>query len=65
MRVNNDIYIKAKRIIEERNNSKAYIRTCLEAGICPVCGETLISRDGEATTNYKCTACEYKGYTII
>jgi tRNA(Ile2) C34 agmatinyltransferase TiaS len=65
MRVNDEIYAKAKRIIEERNKSRAYIQTCLEAGICPICGDALISKDGQATTDYKCTSCEYRDYTII
>lgn len=65
MRINNDIYIKAKKIIEERENAQTYVRTCLEAGICPICGDTLISKDGQATTDYKCTSCEYRDYTII
>ena len=39
MEVNPDIYTQAKTIIKEKTYLQMYINTCIEARICPECGE--------------------------
>lgn len=39
----NEAYDKAITILQQRRQDEMILKTCLEAGICPVCGEELRS----------------------
>lgn len=50
--INNDILEKAENIIKKENQKKIeeenkyiYIKKCIEAKICPICGEPLFVRN--------------------
>ena len=65
MEVNPDIYTQAKTIIKEKTYLQMYINTCIEARICPECGEKglekYINREGFIEgIDYECRHCNWK-----
>ena len=51
MKINHTIFKQAKKAIQE----KEYEETCLQAGICPICGENTVMR----------RFCEIEGRVIV
>jgi len=61
--INPHIWAKAINILEEKNRQRRYINTCINAGICPICGSDLVEYEKMwGLTAYKCskTSCDYK-----
>lgn len=48
-----EAYHKATKILTQKKQQEMMLQTCLEAGICPVCGEKLqITRPNLTIRNY-------------
>ena len=73
MKINQVIYKQAKNAVEEKRMLQIYIKTCIEARICPKCGkndlEKYIKREDYIEcveynlaegTEYKCRHCNWK-----
>jgi len=63
MKVNHDIYRNATQKLMRRKELEDYIDVCLEAKICPECGEDLNTR-GEGTSHppvtfFNCSKCQF------
>ena len=75
MEINQEIEEKAKDIIvqnqkelELKREVKDYIKLCIEAGICPVCGGDIVCKykqDGKIVQiTYKCS-CNWRNSTTL
>ena len=64
MEINRDIYRRAKNITEKRNELQKYIDICLEARICPKCGEEGLEKyeydkGFMKGVDYECPHCDW------
>lgn len=50
-----EVFKKAEIILINRANNKRHISTCVEAGICPECGEPLVEDIEDYKTITKCS----------
>ena len=65
MQINQEIYKKANRIANEKDELKRYIRVCIKAGICPECGKNLKYSNTDAEgfwreENWVCIHCGWE-----
>ena len=67
---NEEIYAKAKNVLEQQKRMKGYEYICLKAKVCPNCGNMLVVRTTDTfdlqgggsgyTITYECTACNFR-----
>jgi hypothetical protein len=63
IKYNETIYQEAVAKVKQQNKIKEYENTCLEASICPNCGNDLYSdMDWHGFTDIACSSCKYVKY---
>lgn len=65
MKINNDIYRRAKNVVANKVHLQTYIDMCIEARICPECGEDGLKLyvNGD-TFDCECRHCDWN-YTAL